>query len=804
MVGGFPADACKQGGITIHTFTSRHKRQCILLNAPSWVQLGRLINTVAAFGAWLSFLLATPLALAVSSIDADGTIEHGISLRQQGSLLQSIALLGHAREDATDPKTRARAAGELGIALLQAHRHDAADVELRHAYDFFKGAERAHYAIYLGNQSVSLKKPEEARTFYREAQQLAPDDIDIQLSAGLNLARVSSDQEKPGLLAALSRQLAKQTNRQTLIRHHLNLGRQAEQLGGEVVPLAFHHLDIARSEASIAGDQRLLAQALDALAQLYEKQGRKPDALQLTRQALDALQTLSAGLKSDILINLEWRQARLFKEQGRPSLAMAAYRRAVDQIELVRQDIPVEYENGLSSFHETLEPIYMGYADLMLQQLDTQSAQNQTDSLRQVINTLEMIRQAELQDFLGDRCAVEAVQGGSARHIPDRTAVLYPLILPDRIELLLVTSNDIVRRTTQVKNSTLRQTATAFSASLRHGEEEYIGASKKLYDWLLRPFDEALKDHHVHTLVVVPDGVLRLVPMSSLHDGQQYAIEKYAISMVTGLTMTNSAMPAKRSMVALVAGLSEPGSVVDKLGPLLASKILQPGGPESSTRGLAKTKELRAIRSAQVQAAGSYATDDKKRQIDRLRAQLALPGVKAEVNGLASILKGANMLNDTFTVNRFRSAAETGDYRIVHIASHGIFGGNAENSFIMAYDDVLNMNALQALLKAEKFQRNPIELLSLSACQTAEGNDRAPLGISGAAIKARAKSVLGTLWPVEDDAAKTLMEALYSGLSNDALSKTEALRLAQIKLIRNPESNHPFFWAPFVLIGNWL
>jgi CHAT domain-containing protein len=108
------------------------------------------------------------------------------------------------------------------------------------------------------------------------------------------------------------------------------------------------------------------------------------------------------------------------------------------------------------------------------------------------------------------------------------------------------------------------------------------------------------------------------------------------------------------------------------------------------------------------------------------------------------------------------------------------------------------------LLKAEKFQKTPIELLSLSACQTAEGNDRAPLGISGAAIKARAKSVLGTLWPVEDGAAKTLMQQIYKELAQKQSGKAEALRQAQLNLLHDPATRHPFYWAPFVLIGNWL
>jgi CHAT domain-containing protein len=108
------------------------------------------------------------------------------------------------------------------------------------------------------------------------------------------------------------------------------------------------------------------------------------------------------------------------------------------------------------------------------------------------------------------------------------------------------------------------------------------------------------------------------------------------------------------------------------------------------------------------------------------------------------------------------------------------------------------------MLKSDHFRKNPIELLSLSACETAEGDERSPLGISGAAMKARAKSVLGSLWPVDDDAARKTMEKFYQGLATRQLTKTEALRQAQIELLHKDEFSHPLFWAPFVLIGNWL
>ncbi len=187
-----------------------------------------------------------------------------------------------------------------------------------------------------------------------------------------------------------------------------------------------------------------------------------------------------------------------------------------------------------------------------------------------------------------------------------------------------------------------------------------------------------------------------------------------------------------------------------------------------------------------------------------LRKSLELPGVADEVQALGHIWPGSTtLLNAAFTT-AFSRDASSGSYRVLHIATHGVFGGSGDTSFILAYDDVLTLNGLQALLQSDRFQKNPIELMTLSACETAEGNDRSPLGIAGASIKAHAKSVIGTLWPVDDTAARKVMEKFYSGITTGKLTKAEALRQAQIELIHVDEFSHPSFWAPFDLIGNWL
>ena len=752
----------------------------------------------------LTLWVSLPAYSAPAATTWQVSIARAIAYRQDGNVQLASELLTTVRDAADDPAVRATAAGELGITLLQVHRYDAAQAPLIQAYEAFPaGLTHAHYALQLGTLAAARKQFDEAHRYYAQALASAGDDFDTRMSVNLNLARLAEPVERLARLRSLSQQLTESNPPGSLARHHLNLGYQALRLGKPGLELASRHLEVARRQAATASNTLLQMDALDALAQLYESQARPQESLQLTQQAIGLVRARVSSLHADRLIALEWRQGRLQLAQGRPVAALAAYQRAVEHIEAVRQDIPIETEDGLSSFSQTLEPVYLGYIDLLLQRADKLPEPQRASSLRRAIETVELIRQTELQDFLGDRCAVETVQGGSAGQLSPGTGILYPVILPDRLELLLVTSSGIVRRSSIVNDSTLRATALALANALRQGASDYLPLSQQLYRWLLAPLDQPLNGQHLQKLVIVPAGALRLIPMAALHDGQHYAIEKMAISIVTGMSMTNTTTPMHRTPVSLLAGVALPGPVVEKMMRLTATPEPDSLGT-SANSGLARNLQTRAWRSSPETALSRLTADGRQRALEVLRANLALPGVKVEIDALQTVLAGKTLMDAGFTVDQFQQAMRANDYRIVHIASHGVFGDSAESSFIMAYDDVLSLNNLESLLRSEKFQSHPIELLGLSACQTAEGNDRAPLGISGAAIKARARSVLGTLWPIADDAAQSVMKNFYTGITQHGRTKTEALRQAQLELLHQPALSHPFYWAPFVLIGNWL
>jgi CHAT domain-containing protein len=253
-------------------------------------------------------------------------------------------------------------------------------------------------------------------------------------------------------------------------------------------------------------------------------------------------------------------------------------------------------------------------------------------------------------------------------------------------------------------------------------------------------------------------------------------------------------------MQALLAGLSTPGPVVLEL-------------PEPMWNVLAETdtsnnRGLRGIPTniEQLKVRGITASP-LKRELEatkKVQYALALPGVKKEIEQLSQRLQGQVLLDEDFLLSKFSDEISDNPYRVVHIASHGFFGGAPEQNFIMTYDHKLNMNQLGQLLQPKQLAEKPIELLTLSACQTAEGDDRSPLGLAGIALKSGARSILGTLWPIADEAAQQMLPSFYDSLIQPENSKARALQQAQISLLKQEEYSHPFFWSAFILIGNWL
>ena len=182
-----------------------------------------------------------------------------------------------------------------------------------------------------------------------------------------------------------------------------------------------------------------------------------------------------------------------------------------------------------------------------------------------------------------------------------------------------------------------------------------------------------------------------------------------------------------------------------------------------------------------------------------------LPNVASELETLQSMYGGRVLENTDFSSNTFQGALADHPYSVVHIASHGKFEGKVSDSFILTYDDRLTMNDLEQYIGLSQVRVDqPVELLTLSACQTAVGDDWAGLGLASIAIKAGARSALATLWYVNDQVTSELIAAFYRNLGKPDNTKAEALQQAQLEILGDLRYRHPAYWAPYLLIGNWL
>ncbi|HEY9666897.1 MAG TPA: CHAT domain-containing protein, partial [Coleofasciculaceae cyanobacterium] len=180
-----------------------------------------------------------------------------------------------------------------------------------------------------------------------------------------------------------------------------------------------------------------------------------------------------------------------------------------------------------------------------------------------------------------------------------------------------------------------------------------------------------------------------------------------------------------------------------------------------------------------------------------------LPNVEQELQQVGTIVPSESLLNPKFTEANLEQKIQSGTFSAVHIATHGKFSSDPEETYIAAYDELLKSSDLNNLLRINNQNSSrSIELLVLSACETAQGDNRATLGLAGIAVRAGARSVLSTLWQVSDRSTAELMEQFYKELTNPKVIKAEALHQAQLALFKQYKA--PYYWAPYVLVGNWL
>jgi CHAT domain-containing protein len=520
------------------------------------------------------------------------------------------------------------------------------------------------------------------------------------------------------------------------------------ELSANLSLASFQSLHDAAKGADRLGDRRASSFAWGYMGKLYEDERRYAEALDVTQHAILMGRQASAP---EALYRWHWQAGRLLKALDRPKEAIAAYRQAIVAVQSIRPEVSAmtAEEQAGASFRETVGAVYFELADLLLRGADGDTDSRHREAvLREARDTVELFKIAELQDYFQDDCVQAARSHATGLESVSKTAaVIYPIMLQDRLEILVSLPSGMVRKTVPVGAEALTEEIRTFRILLeKRTTREYLSHAKKLYGWLIQPIESMWAGAGIDTLVMVPDGALRTIPLAALHDGTQFLIKKYAVATTPGVTLSDPRPLDRKSIKLLSVGIT-----------------------------------------------------------DAIQDFPALPHVSRELETIHGLYGGTSLLNKQFMMSRVQEELKMHPYSVMHIASHGQFQSDSNETFLLAYDGKMTMDRLEEYVGMLRFREEPLALITLSACETAAGDDRAALGLAGVAIKAGARSALASLWFLDDQASSELVTEFYRQLHNDAVGSTAiALQRAQIKFLEHQEYNHPAYWAAFLLLNNWL
>lgn len=652
-----------------------------------------------------------------------------------------------------NPEIRATGYRSLGNVLRLVGDLKEADKYLKKSLDnattLASPQEVSMTQLSLGNTARVRNEYDLALDYYRQAAQSSIPST--QLQAQLNLLSVlietedwtSAQQLWPQVQVQLADQPASRRNiysQVNLVKSLVKLHQRSPNQTPSIADIATITAQ-AVQQANRINDQRAKAYALGNLGHLYELDEQWQEARKLTEQALIIAQANNA---SEISYQWQWQLGRILKAQAETAHATSAYKGAFQTLEHLRKDLVATNPEAQFTFRDTVEPVYRELVDLLLQ--DENPSQK---NLKQARDVMESLQLTELDNFFRSACldgqiiSIEEIDQQSA-------AVVYPILLRDRIELItsLPQQQGLKHQTIPVPQDQVETTVNQFREYIEKPfttpESQQLGET--LYSWLIQPLRADLDQSQADTLVFVLDGSLRNLPLAALYDGQNYLIQTYAVALAPGMQLINTQPLQGRDLQVIAAGISE-------------ERFPYP----------------------------------------------PLKFVKQELNKISQLVTSEVLLDQGFTSTTLQKQIQALPYPIVHLATHGKFSSEAEKTFVLAWDKEINVNQLNELLRSsEQVRREPIELLVLSACETAAGDQRAALGLAGVSVQAGARSTLASLWSLDDESTATFIGKFYDQLIQQKTTKAKALQQAQIALLDHPDFRHPAHWSAFVLVGNWL
>ena len=406
-------------------------------------------------------------------------------------------------------------------------------------------------------------------------------------------------------------------------------------------------LTSAVNQAQQLGDKRSQSYAWGILGQLAEHLAQWQQAEDYTEQALNLAQQIEA---LDLVYQWQWQRGRLLKTRETPQEALFAYRQAVTTLQNLRTDLVTINPEVQFTFRESIEPIYREYVDLLLGSSPT--AQPNQQILQQAIEAIDALQLAELENFFQLVCldATPVSLNFLTEQKDPTAAIIYPILLADRWEIILKLPYQPLRRyTTSIDNrAKTERIVTRLAQSLtQRNSQETLPLAQQIYNWLIRQAEPDLAQSNISNLVFVLDSSLRNVPMSVLHDGEQYLMEKYNIALTPSLQLLDPQPLARQDLTALTAGLTEARSGFPPL---------------------------------------KFVADE-----------LAL--VQSQVSTV-------ELIDREFTSNSLQNQITNNLLPIIHLATHGQFSSQAAETFVLTWDDRLNVEQLNNLLRSSQVATN--------------------------------------------------------------------------------------------------
>ncbi|AFY57535.1 hypothetical protein Riv7116_5138 [Rivularia sp. PCC 7116] len=524
-------------------------------------------------------------------------------------------------------------------------------------------------------------------------------------------------------------------------------------------------LSSAESQAEIIKDDIAKSYAIGNLGSLYEyrawwlnqnlnqsKNSSKNNLCQTAETCLNkAYKSTQQALyfaqpTKQPFIAYQWQSqlGHILEEQGKKDNAITAYNKAINTLESVRYNLLTTDSDVQFSFLENVEPVYRRLLDLLLQT-------KANDKILRATEVSESLQLAELENLL--RCRLDTAQTVAISKLEQPpAAIIHPIIIQNRIEVIarIPSSNKLLREQLDISQKDFNDVLYNLEnlrSSDKFDEGTYIEPAQQLYNWLIKPFENDLPKEG--TLVFIVDSTLQSVPFAALYDGEEYLVQKYSIAVNVASKLLNQRNLKPKQRSALLVGISgKAKSFINKLPQLFH--------------------------------------------------------VEDELAGIEKTVSNQILKNEQFTSAALSKQIAAKDYPFIHLATHGQFSSNREKTYIYAWHNKIKLDELDRLLRTRRDNSaQPIELLVLSACETAKGDKRAALGIAGVALKAEARSTVASLWKVNDESTADFMKQFYQELNKPNMTKAEALRKVQMNFLDNPKYNHPYHWAPFILVGNW-